>query len=190
MFFGTDRKLEAREPPRNMLIAMGMAAALCIAIGVFPEPLYALLPYPVAFEPYTGVHLTESLGLLMFTALGFVLFLRALDPEDTISIDTDWFYRMGVRRFMWLAEHPLARYEKAVSEMSETAVLPFLHGAARTGLRIDLNGVDAVVNGVARAMLRGGGALRRLQTGVVTHYALAMIAGVIAAAAVFVVAWR
>ncbi|MCF6109444.1 MAG: Na(+)/H(+) antiporter subunit D [Mesorhizobium sp.] len=190
MFFGMDRKLEAREPPRNMLVAMGMAAVLCIAIGVFPQPLYALLPHPVDFEPYTGVHITESLGILMFTALGFVLFLRALDPENTISIDTDWFYRKGARHFMWLAEKPLARYEKAVSDVSETAVLPFLHGTARAGLRIDLNGVDAVVNGVARSILRGGGALRKLQTGVVTHYALAMIVGVIAAIAVFAVVWR
>ncbi|SDA81923.1 Na(+)/H(+) antiporter subunit D [Sinorhizobium sp. NFACC03] len=190
MFFGTDRKLEAREPPRNMLVAMGIAAVLCIVIGVFPEPLYALLPYPVAFEPYTGVHVTESLGLLMFTALGFVLFLKALDPENTISIDTDWFYRKGARAFLWLAEKPLARYEKAVSNVSDTLALPLLHGTARAGLRVDLNGVDAAVNGFARAILVGGGALRRLQTGVVTHYALAMIAGVIAAIAVFAVAWQ
>ena len=190
MFFGTDRKLEAREPPRNMLVAMGMAAAFCIAIGVFPQPLYALLPYPVDFEPYTGVHVTESLGILMFTALGFVIFLRALDPEKTISIDTDWFYRKGARYFMWLAENPLARYEKAVSDVSETAALPLLHGSAQVGLQVDLRGVDAAVNGVARSILRGGGALRRLQTGVVTHYALAMIAGVIAATAIFAVVWR
>lgn len=190
MFFGTDRKLEAREPPRNMLVAMGIAAVFCIVIGVFPEPLYALLPYPVAFEPYTGAHMTESLGLLMFTALGFVLFLKALDPENTISIDTDWFYRKGARAFLWLAEKPLARYEKAVSNVSDTLALPLLHGTARAGLRVDLNGVDAAVNGFARAILVGGGALRRLQTGVVTHYALAMIAGVIAAIAVFAVVWQ
>ncbi|OWW04189.1 cation:proton antiporter [Rhizobium sp. R72] len=190
MFFGTDRKLEAREPPLNMLVAMAMAAVLCIAIGVFPQPLYALLPYPVDFEPYTGSHVTESLGVLMFTALGFVLFLRALDPENTISLDTDWFYRKGARAFMWLAERPLARYEQVVSNMSETAALPFLHWAARAGLRIDLVGVDAVVNGVARSILRGGQTLRRLQTGVVTHYALAMIVGVVAATVVFTVAWR
>ena len=95
-----------------------------------------------------------------------------------------------MQQFMWLAEKPLASYEKTVSDVSETAALPFLHWTARAGLRIDLNGVDAIVNGVARASLRGGGALRRLQTGVVTHYALAMIAGVIAATAVFAVVWR
>ncbi len=85
---------------------------------------------------------------------------------------------------------PLARYEQAVSSVSETTALPFLHGMARTGLRVDLNGVDAIVNGLARSILRGGGALRRLQTGVVTHYAVAMVAGLIAAIAVFAVAWR
>ncbi len=190
MFFGTDRKIEAHEPPGNMLVAMAMAAVLCIAIGVFPGPLYALLPYPVVFEPYTGSHITESLGVLMFTALAFVLFLRALDPENTVSLDTDWFYRRGARAFLWFAEKPLARYEKAASEVSETTVLPFLHGAARAGLRIDLRGVDAAVNGLARAILDGGGTLRRLQTGVVTHYALAMIAGLIAATAIFAVVWQ
>lgn len=190
MFFGTERGLEAREPPRNMLVAMGMAATLCIAIGIFPQTLYALLPYPVDFEPYTGAHVTESLGILLFTALGFVIFLRALDPENTISLDTDWFYRKGARVFMWFAESPLARYEKAVSSVSETAALPFLHGSARAGLRLDLDAVDGVVNGIARSILGGGGVLRRIQTGVVTHYALAMIAGLIAAIVVFAVVWR
>ena len=190
MFFGKDSGLRVQEPPRNMLFAMGMAAVLCVAIGVFPEPLYALLPYAVDFQPYTGVHITESLGILMFTALGFVLLLKALDPENTVSLDTDWVYRKGARLFMWLAEKPLARYEQAVSSVSETTALPFLHRLARTGLWIDLHGVDAIVNGIARSVLRGGGALRRLQTGVVTHYAVAMVAGLIAAIAVFAVAWR
>ncbi|MBZ7927467.1 Na(+)/H(+) antiporter subunit D (plasmid) [Ensifer adhaerens] len=190
MFFGTDRQIEAHEPPTNMLVAMAMAAVLCIAIGVFPGPLYALLPYPVAFEAYTGSHITESLGVLMFTALAFVLFLRVLDPENTVSLDTDWFYRRGARAFLWFAEKPIARYEKATSEVSETVVLPLLHGTARAGLRFDLGGVDAAVNGLARAILDGGGTLRRLQTGVVTHYALAMIAGLIAATAIFAAVWQ
>jgi multicomponent Na+:H+ antiporter subunit D len=91
---------------------------------------------------------------------------------------------------MWLAEHPLARYEKAVSDASETVALPFLRGAARTGVRVDIGGVDAVVNGVARAILGGGARLRRLQTGIVSDYAMAMVAGIIAAVVIFAVAWR
>jgi multicomponent Na+:H+ antiporter subunit D len=93
MFFGKDTGLRAKEPPLNMLFAMGVAAFLCIAIGVFPGALYSVLPYPVHFEPYTADHVTGALGLLMFTALGFFLLLKKLDPEPTVSVDTDWFYR-------------------------------------------------------------------------------------------------
>ena len=190
MFFGKDSGLRATEPPRNMLIAMSMAAVLCIAIGLFPGPLYALLPYAVDFVPYTAVHITESLGILMFTALGFVLLLKALDPENTISLDTDWVYRKGARAFMWFANKPLARYEQAVSDVSENAALPFMHGSAAAGLRVDIHVVDGIVNGIARWVMRGGAVLRRVQTGVVSHYAGGMIAGLIAAIAIFAVAWR
>ena len=125
---------------------MGLAAALCIAIGVFPEPLYALLPHPVAFEPYSGVHVTESLGILMFTALGFVLFLKSLDPENTISIDTDWFYRRARGFHVARRESAGALREGGERGLRDRgAALPARGGTA--GLRIDLHGVDAVVNG-------------------------------------------
>jgi multicomponent Na+:H+ antiporter subunit D len=189
MFFGKDSGLRPKEPPRNMLIAMGMAAFLCIAIGVYPAPLYDLLPYAVDFEPYTSAHVTVSLGILMFTLLGFVWFLKDLDPENTISLDTDWFYRKGARLFMWFAEKPVARWEGAVSGLSDTVVLRVLHTTARGGLLVDLHVVDALVNGVARTALAWGATFRRLQTGIVTHYAAAMIGGVLAGMAVYVVVW-
>ena len=56
MFFGRDRGLAAHEPPSNMLVAMGLAAAACIIIGVFPALLYAQLPYHVEYAPYTVRH--------------------------------------------------------------------------------------------------------------------------------------
>src|SRR3989337_2251290 len=101
MFFAKDSGIRVKEPPKNMLLAMGIAAFLCIAIGVFPGQLYSLLPHPVHFEPYTAEHITGTLGILMFTLLGFILLLKRLDPEPTISVDTDWFYRMGARAFIW-----------------------------------------------------------------------------------------
>jgi len=107
MFFGKDSGLRPKEPPINMLLAMGIAAFFCIGIGIFPSLLYDMLPYVVDFEPYTGLHITESLGLLMFTLLAFVLLLKYLDPENTISLDTDWFYRRGATAFMWLANKPV-----------------------------------------------------------------------------------
>src|SRR6059036_1387678 len=57
MFFGKDSGQDSgkrgQEPPRNMLVAMGLAAAACVLIGVFPGLLYQHLPNPVHFVPYT-----------------------------------------------------------------------------------------------------------------------------------------
>ncbi|MGR3761071.1 Na(+)/H(+) antiporter subunit D [Roseobacteraceae bacterium NS-SX3] len=180
MFFGRDSGLRPPEPPVNMLLAMGIAAAFCIGIGVFPHALYDLLPYPVDYEPYTGVHVTESLGVLMFTLVAFVLFLKYLDPEDTISLDTDWFYRRGARAFMWVASRPVLVWEQVLITLGDGFGLRLLHRLSRRSLQADVHGVDAVVNGVAETARRGGLLLRRLQTGIVSHYAFWIIAGLIA----------
>jgi multicomponent Na+:H+ antiporter subunit D len=95
-FFGHDQGHKVREAPVNMLIAMGLASALCIAIGVFPAPLYALLPYPVDYTPYTAAHVITMLQLLAFAALAFAVLMRTgLYPAETPStnLDTDWVYR-------------------------------------------------------------------------------------------------
>ena len=117
MFFGKDSGLEAKEPPLNMLLAMGASAVLCIAIGVYPALLYRVLPFPVHFEPYTADHVTSALGILMFTALGFFLLLKKLDPEPTVSVDTDWFYRLGGRGFLWLVYRPLAGFSEGCARL-------------------------------------------------------------------------
>lgn len=95
-FFGHDRGLRVREAPWNMLAAMALAAALSIGLGVWPEPLYALLPYPVAFDPYTAGHVLAQLQLLLFAVLAFVvlMWLGFYPPERrSINLDFDWTYR-------------------------------------------------------------------------------------------------
>ena len=111
MFFGKDRELRAHEPPSNMLVGMGLAAAACVLIGVFPSMLYAQLPYAVEYAPYSARHVLATLGLLSFTALGFFVLLEHLDPEPKISLDTDWFYRRGLSPAMVYAFFALARIE-------------------------------------------------------------------------------
>jgi len=81
MFFGKDRGLPAREPPANMLVAMGLTAAACVLIGVFPALLYGYLPNVVDYAPYTVRHVMATLGLLGFTSFGFFLLLAHLDPS-------------------------------------------------------------------------------------------------------------
>jgi multicomponent Na+:H+ antiporter subunit D len=98
VFFAKDKGLRPGETNWSMLIAMGFLAFLCFFIGVYPQPLYSILPYEMAsYQAYTGAHLTGQLQLLMFSALVFFLFLPLLKRTDTISLDTDWFYRIGGR---------------------------------------------------------------------------------------------
>lgn len=186
MFFGKDSGLRPKEPPINMLLAMGIAAFFCIAIGIFPGPLYNILPYAVDFEPYTGVHVTESLGILMFTLLAFVLLLKYLDPENTVTIDTDWFYRRGATVFMWLANKPVALWEKTIVTLADGLGLNTLHRLSKHSQTIDTHVVDGAVNGVAKSAMKGGRLLRRLQTGIVSHYILAMAIGLFLVIAVYV----
>ena len=92
-----------------MYAAMGMAVALCIGIGVYPGVLYDLLPFPVAYQPYTADHVITSLALLGFTAVGFWLVLGQLKGEAAITLDTDWFYRKARRPLEALLLTPLVK---------------------------------------------------------------------------------
>lgn len=178
MFFGKDSGIRAKEPPLNMLIAMGMAAFLCIGIGVLPGPLYSLLPFPVHFEPYTGDHVTSALGILLFTGLGFFMLLRKLDPEPTISVDTDVVYRKGSRVFMWFVNKPLTIYESYLAEIYNTwfgrLTIFFSNWFARV---FDLKGIDGTVNGVATFFIDLAGTMRVSATGLVRNYAVTMLIG-------------
>jgi multicomponent Na+:H+ antiporter subunit D len=181
MFFGKDSGIRAKEPPLNMLIAMGMAAFMCIAIGVLPKPLYDVLPFPVHFNPYTGDHVTSALGMLLFTALGFFMLLKNLDPEPTISADTDWFYRKGARVFMWVAEKPIAAYEAYIGEIYKTWFTAFTLKFADFLWKVcDVRIIDGFVNGVAAFCRDLGGAIRLSTSGMLRNYASYMLYGGIA----------
>jgi multicomponent Na+:H+ antiporter subunit D len=95
-FFAHDRGLEVREAPANMLVAMGIAAILCIAIGAWPAGLYGLLPWDAAYAPYSWGNVLLQLQLLLFSALAFVwLQLTHVYPPElrSVNLDVDWLYR-------------------------------------------------------------------------------------------------
>jgi multicomponent Na+:H+ antiporter subunit D len=98
-FFAHDSGIRVKEAPWNMLIAMALTAFLCIAIGVYPAPLYAILPFPVDFAPYTASHVITQLQLLMFSALAFAVLMRTgLYPPElrSVNLDSDWLYRRAL----------------------------------------------------------------------------------------------
>ncbi len=97
-FFSHDSKhvKQAHEPPTNMLVAMTIAAALCIGIGCFPGTLYRLLPYPTGYSPYDSSHVLAQMQLLAFSALAFLsLKIYKIYPPElrSVNLDAEWIYR-------------------------------------------------------------------------------------------------
>ena len=95
-FFAHDSGIRASDPPNNMLLAMFIAAVLCIAIVVYPAALYSLLPYDTGYNPYDATHVLAQTQLLFFSALAFVwLNLRGMYPPElrSTNLDFDWIYR-------------------------------------------------------------------------------------------------
>ena len=170
----------AQEPPWNMQAAMAVASVLCILIGVYTPYLYQMLPYPVQYEPYTAYHISETLQLLLFTAVGFFLLIKKLEPEAKISLDTDWFYRMGGRGFAWLARNPVQRLDDLVGAVYRTAGLLPLMISSRLANLFDQEVIDGVVDGLARSVRKAGDRLRIAQRGAVQEsLALVFVTSVI-----------
>ena len=116
-FFAHDSGIRASDPPNNMLLAMLIAAVLCIAIGVYPAALYSLLPYDTGYNPYDATHVLAQTQLLFFSALAFVwLNLGGLYPPElrSTNLDFDWIYRrlfpvalQKIFSVIWQADHAL-----------------------------------------------------------------------------------
>jgi multicomponent Na+:H+ antiporter subunit D len=95
-FFAHDSGIRTKEAPPNMLAAMFVAAFASVFIGIYPWPLYDILPFPVDFVPYTQAHVLTQMQLLIFSALAFTfLKLTSLYPPELpgINIDAEWTYR-------------------------------------------------------------------------------------------------
>jgi multicomponent Na+:H+ antiporter subunit D len=188
MFFGSGRGLQAHEPPTNMLVGMGLGAAACILIGVSPGLLYAHLPHPVDYVPYTTRHVLATLGLLSFTALGFLVLLAHLDPEPKISLDTDWFYRRALSEAMRHAFFVLARVEALLTEGYELLMRGPLLGAAARLRQIDASVVDRAAESVGSLTDAVSQSLKGAVTGHAQYYGLMMAVGVLMAVAIAVFA--
>ncbi|HVU33852.1 MAG TPA: Na+/H+ antiporter subunit D, partial [Opitutaceae bacterium] len=176
----------AAEPPWNMMAAMAVTSFLCIFIGCYTPYLYRMLPYPVEFEPYTAYHVSETLQILLFTALGFFLLIKKLEPEAKISLDLDWPYRMGGRAFLWLASKPIQYVDTCIGNVYRFAGLVPLMASSRVAALFDSVVIDGVVDGFAGGVKRLGGRLRNAQRGVLQEN-LTVAFGVAAAVVIVVV---
>lgn len=133
-FFAHDSGIRTREPPVNMLVAMGVGAAACLAIGIWPDLLYGLLPYAVDYEPYTYTHILTQIQLLCF-AIGAVaaFHLWKLYPAEipSVNLDADWVYRRAGVRVARLTGRTLGAVDTAFRDSVLGTVNRALRGAFR-----------------------------------------------------------
>ena len=116
-FFAHDSGRRVEEAPWHMRIAMGIAALLCIVIGVYPAALYGLLPFPTDYAPYDTAHVVTQLQLLLFAALGFGVLMRTgiYPPEvRSVNLDFDWFYRRAAPALIGMGARALERTREAL----------------------------------------------------------------------------
>jgi len=152
-FFAHDAGIRCKEAPPHMLLAMALAAVLCIGIGSFPAALYAILPRAVDYVPYTSSHVLSQLQLLVFSALAFSVLMRTgiYPPEmRSVNLDFDWTYRrFGAR---------LAAGGAAAVAALQAAGGAGLRSAARRagGWLHGVHGIDGIL---ARTWTTGGMAL-------------------------------
>ena len=155
-FFGHDSGLRPNEAPIHMQMAMGFTAFLCVFIGVYPEPLYALLPYEVVYRPYTMSHVVGQLQLLCFALLAFaVLMRRGIHPPEirAVNLDVDWIYRRFIPTFYNIIYNSVAKVfifiEAVIISVIQMTIkgLYKLHGP-ETGVS-RMRGVGAMVMWVA-----------------------------------------
>ena len=108
-FFSHDSGRRVKEAPLNMLVAMGLAALLCIVLA-FPwggyQMLYSLMPYEANYQPYTVDHVVFQLQLL-FAAISAFCVLKKLKlyPAEKRGeiLDFDWTYRkVGLGIVQWI----------------------------------------------------------------------------------------
>ena len=100
VFFQKDSGLRPKDAPWNMGLAMVIFAAICIVLGVFPELIYQYLPYAVDYEAYKPGKVVFYLQLLLFSGLAFFLLLPLMKRTETISLDVDWLWRVGLFKLL------------------------------------------------------------------------------------------
>jgi len=130
-FLHQDVGLRPREAPANMLIAMGLAAALCFLIGVAPGPLYAILPAAIDYNAWTLKHVLKELQLLLFTGLAFFLLLRFVGGNNKIALDVDWLYRGGGRQLTIAVRDRFSAFDAGFRTQFMSALAAWMSGVKK-----------------------------------------------------------
>jgi multicomponent Na+:H+ antiporter subunit D len=130
-FFSHDSGKRPREAPFNMLFAMGLSAALCMAIGLSPGWFYELLPFRdqaleyLAFDLFSTAHLIQQLELLTFAVLAFMVlkWVKLYPPERPgVILDAEWLWRKAIPDAWRAIAWPLGAPGRVLSALTAWAI--------------------------------------------------------------------
>ncbi|EHJ49432.1 NADH dehydrogenase (quinone) [Solidesulfovibrio carbinoliphilus subsp. oakridgensis] len=170
-------EVELKPIPWNMYLGMGISSILCLGIGLFPQTLYSLLPFPTDYVPYTPWHVLQSCLILGFTGLGFYLMRKIIPPHPSRNLDFDFLYRWIGRGFVKVVSVPAAAIDNVWTDVYEKVGLRGLIVAAFGTNVFDGKVIDGVLDGSARGVREvGGAAMARSQTGRLQDYLAAAVA--------------
>jgi NADH-quinone oxidoreductase subunit L len=190
-FFGEPRWSEGVHPhesPGVMVLPMAALAVLAVVGGAFDLPQYL---------PIRGVQrLSRFLAPVIGTsheksAVGIIVLLWAASAGGVLV--AWWIYgvdlarRAAVRRRLGPV-NTLVRRKFFVDEIYATAIVaPVRLGASFFAGVFDRRVIDGAVNGAATLVARASGSWRRVQSGFVRNYAIAIFGGAALMVAYFVV---
>lgn len=127
-FFSKNDRIEAKEAPFNMTLAMIIIASLSILVGIYPKILFSILPHaPANYHAYTLSHMIGAFQLFLSAGLVFVLAKGVFAPHSWIILDFDYFYRMV---FQWMGgffKGPLNDLRLRIQARSSRAVNDVVH---------------------------------------------------------------
>jgi len=121
-FFAHESGIKTKEAPLNMIIAMIIASALCILIGIFPSTFYQILPYEINYQPYDFSHVVGQLQLLTFAAFAFICLwhFKIYPPElNSTVLNSDWVYRKMIPGVLI----PLLKFVERMNQKFEEVIM-------------------------------------------------------------------
>jgi len=164
------------ETPPVMTVPLAILAVLSILTGYLgiPQFLAPVLPgpegmaVPHAHPATAGILLVATLMGLGGIATAYLVYVKAPGLPDRLAQQ-------------WREAYALSFNKWYVDELYDrTIVRPTVALANGLWRIVDVEVIDAMVNGVASATVQWGRALRLVQSGEVQHYALAMALGAVA----------
>ncbi len=162
------------EPSRTMTMPLLVLAVFSILTGYlgipsFLEPVFAIGSEAAAPHGSAGLFIMAAATIMGLSGIAAAYYVYVMNPQLPDRLAQQWnsLYQASLNK--WYVDEAYDRM----------FVHPTLAVASGLWKWIDVNIIDGAVNGLARAIARGGWVLRLIQSGETQHYALAMAVGMV-----------